>query len=71
MLHDIPHMRYESFATTMCPRYPDAATTVLALLCTLLLSFLSYHFFESPFLLLKNRWAPARTRPAQIPLSAS
>jgi peptidoglycan/LPS O-acetylase OafA/YrhL len=54
VLHDIPHMYYG--ALTLHLPYPTIAAKVLALVCTFVLAALSYRFFETPFLNLKERW---------------
>ena len=68
--HDIPHPLYVSAATIIqhrlavvhpvgalvAPKIVMLITAILALPATLLLSWLSFRFFESPFLNLKERW---------------
>ncbi|MES2392526.1 MAG: acyltransferase [Acidobacteriota bacterium] len=56
VLHDIPHLIYRATAQTFYHSHPTRTTALLALPCTLLLAWLSYRFFESPFLRLKDRW---------------
>lgn len=70
VLHDIPHPIYESVCrkivrqlvsgSTLGVHSADmvitAATAVTALASTLILAWLSYRWFESPFLNLKERW---------------
>jgi peptidoglycan/LPS O-acetylase OafA/YrhL len=41
---------------------------VLAFVCTLGLSLLSYRLIELPFLRLKNKWAPSRPRHVPRPV---
>ena len=56
VLHDIPHVIYFSFAAALVPKHPIFATSVLAFIATLFLSWLSFRYLESPFLNLKARW---------------
>lgn len=66
ILHDLPHPLYFGLVTRLLAhRPPDAnlterLTMLLALVCTILLASLSYRYFETPFLNLKERWAPSR-----------
>ena len=57
VFHDVPRLRYEYLA-----RHNLWLTAGIGLVCTLVLAGLSYRFFESPFLRLKDRLAPAETR---------
>jgi len=57
VLHDIPHIVYFAFGVAFFPTQPVLATTAIALVATIFLSWLSFRFFESPFLNLKERWA--------------
>jgi peptidoglycan/LPS O-acetylase OafA/YrhL len=55
VLHDIP----KAFYYKAVKHLPGSSTTnasILGLLCTLLLAWLSFRFFESPFIRLKERW---------------
>jgi peptidoglycan/LPS O-acetylase OafA/YrhL len=62
VFHDIPHHIYENAIALVAVHVPRVAahkgpaSTVLALVCTVLLSWLSFTFFESRFLNLKERW---------------
>jgi peptidoglycan/LPS O-acetylase OafA/YrhL len=53
-VHAVVHGGGDRFAMPSVQR--DAATAALALPVTLLLAWLSFRFFESPFLNLKERW---------------
>lgn len=70
VLHDIPHPVYASFCTKLVGRLTATSgfsahtiaristelTALLALVATLVLAWLSYRWWESPFLNLKERW---------------
>jgi peptidoglycan/LPS O-acetylase OafA/YrhL len=56
VLHDIPRDLYIGVAHRMFPSHVAFFAAVIALLSTCLLAWLSYRFFESPFLNLKERW---------------
>jgi peptidoglycan/LPS O-acetylase OafA/YrhL len=56
VLHDIPHHIYLDIARIVAPTHVYAAVVGIALISTCILSWLSYRFFESPFLNLKERW---------------
>ncbi|HEY3989016.1 MAG TPA: acyltransferase [Acidobacteriaceae bacterium] len=56
VLHDIPRDLYIGVAHWLVPSYVPQAAALLAFLSTCVLSWLSYRFFESPFLNLKERW---------------
>jgi peptidoglycan/LPS O-acetylase OafA/YrhL len=60
VFHDIPHVAYIALVTRLFPNSSDAAaaniTAAIALLATLALSYLSFRFFEAPFLRLKDRY---------------
>jgi peptidoglycan/LPS O-acetylase OafA/YrhL len=58
VFHDAPHALYSRFAASIAPNHTTSATTLIALVCTLVLASLSYRFFESPFLRLKSRFSP-------------
>jgi peptidoglycan/LPS O-acetylase OafA/YrhL len=64
VFHDIPHLAYGLLVDRVLPNISDAAssdiTAAVALAGTLLLSYLSFRFFESPFLRLKERFAAQR-----------
>jgi peptidoglycan/LPS O-acetylase OafA/YrhL len=59
VFHDIPHVAYIMLVTRIYgpSRYFDFLVAAVALACTLFLSYLSFRFFETPFLRLKNRFA--------------
>ena len=72
VFHDVPHALYARISATLAPHAGIAAngalTALLALIGTLALAALSYRFFESPFLRLKDRFAPPPARePATSP----
>lgn len=52
---------------TFIPPHEQKITLLLALIVTLVLAWLSFHFFESPFLNLKERWT---LRPSRAQTSA-
>jgi peptidoglycan/LPS O-acetylase OafA/YrhL len=58
VFHDIPHLAYGLLIDRIFPNVSDAAscnlTAAVALTGTLVLSYLSYRFFEAPFLRLKD-----------------
>lgn len=56
VLHDIPHYIYFRIATMIAPEHTFRLLAAIALVSTCVLSWLSYRFFESPFLNLKERW---------------
>jgi peptidoglycan/LPS O-acetylase OafA/YrhL len=62
VLHDIPHNFYGDFCQLLGRHshfmkvHVGLAGNLLALICTILLAWLSFRFFESPFLNLKERW---------------
>ncbi len=63
VFHDIPHNAYHALWSYVGERVPLVAAhsgrpfLLLPLTGTLLLAALSYRFFETPFLNLKERWA--------------
>jgi peptidoglycan/LPS O-acetylase OafA/YrhL len=63
VFHDICHHSYSNFIVCVGWHMPFVAAHYqsvfisFSLACTLLLAWLSYRFFESPFLRLKERWA--------------
>jgi peptidoglycan/LPS O-acetylase OafA/YrhL len=60
VFHDIPHHAYAALAHALMPRLAathGTATAAIALLCTLAISFLSFRFYEAPFLRLKRHFA--------------
>ena len=56
VFHEIPHDLYYALAMKLYPRRSLSTTVIVALACTFALAWLSYRFFESPFLNLKRRW---------------
>lgn len=56
VLHDIPHLFYLQLGHKILPRHTTSCTTAVAFFGTLGLAWLSFRFFESPFLDLKERW---------------
>ncbi len=66
VFHDIPHVAYAIFTNGILRRihsgaeyHSDLAVLFVAFVATVALASLSYRFFETPFLNLKERWAPA------------
>jgi peptidoglycan/LPS O-acetylase OafA/YrhL len=59
--HDILHGQYIWLIVHYHVHHVEAATAALGLACTLLLSWASFRWFETPFIQLKQRWS----RPAQ------
>jgi peptidoglycan/LPS O-acetylase OafA/YrhL len=55
VFHDIPHDQYLRLVTHYFHHRVDGITAIFGLAMTLVLAFLSYHFFEFPILRLKNR----------------
>lgn len=58
--HDIPYRQYGWMARHLSPNHSRALGAVIALLTTVLVSWLSYHLYESRFLRLKDRWTTGR-----------
>jgi peptidoglycan/LPS O-acetylase OafA/YrhL len=60
VLHDIPHSMYRRLVDWLAPSCGlwcrASLIAAIALISTCLLAWLSYRFFESPFLNLKERW---------------
>ncbi len=56
VLHDIPHLIYNFLGEVLFPSHQHLASILFALASTIGLAWLSFHFFESPFLNLKERW---------------
>lgn len=59
VFHDLPHVFYRHLVRTLPgirPSAVDPVTAALALVCTIALAFLSFRFFEAPFLRLKDRF---------------
>lgn len=66
VFHDIPHPLYRAFAlwlgrySRFAASHIGISTAVPGAIGTLILSWLSFRYFETPFLRLKDRWAPSR-----------
>jgi peptidoglycan/LPS O-acetylase OafA/YrhL len=56
VLHDIPRALYFSLAQALFPTHAYRMNTLIALVSTCVLAWLSFRFFESRFLDLKERW---------------
>jgi len=56
VLHDIPHQIYAYLGEVLIPSHRHSATVLFALTSTIALAWLSFRFYESPFLNLKERW---------------
>ena len=56
--HALPHPIFLSLIPSFSHRHLALMVPLLSFGCTLLLAILSFHYIESPFLRLKNRWAP-------------
>jgi peptidoglycan/LPS O-acetylase OafA/YrhL len=56
IFHNIPHEFYVTWAERITVSHVQLVTSLIAIVMTLLLSTLSYRFFETPFLRLKDRW---------------
>jgi peptidoglycan/LPS O-acetylase OafA/YrhL len=59
VFHDIPRLRYLGLATKLLPTHPAnwrGLTAIIGFVCTIALSALSFRYFETPFLNLKERW---------------
>jgi peptidoglycan/LPS O-acetylase OafA/YrhL len=61
VLHDIPRDLYIGAAHRLFPAHVVPVATAIAFFSTCLLAWLSYRFFESPFLNLKERWTVRET----------
>ena len=62
VFHDIPHVAYTAIVTHFAVHRKidiGSLTAILAFCGTLTLSFFSFRYFESPFLRLKERYAPS------------
>jgi peptidoglycan/LPS O-acetylase OafA/YrhL len=60
VLHDIPHALYFSLAQAFFPTHAKRMGPLIALISTCFLAWLSFRFFESRFLDLKERWTIRR-----------
>ena len=56
VFHDIPHRLYNHVAYRISPRWEGVTSPAIAFVCTMALAWLSFRFFESRFLNLKERW---------------
>ena len=56
VLHDIPHAIFSRIGVVLAPRYASELTAAIALVFTVVAAWLSFRFFETPFLNLKERW---------------
>jgi peptidoglycan/LPS O-acetylase OafA/YrhL len=56
VLHDIPHLEYVRIGMILSPAYAGFIAVVVGFISTIGLAWLSFRFFESPFLELKERW---------------
>jgi peptidoglycan/LPS O-acetylase OafA/YrhL len=62
VFHDILHNFYRNLVVSLGSQvrfiaaHVNALTIPLALVCTVLISWISFRWFESPFLELKERW---------------
>lgn len=56
VFHDLPHGFYQRLAFAIAPNHPLVTLLLLAFTCTLAITVLSYRFYETPFLRLKNRF---------------
>ncbi len=59
VLHDIPHILYWNIGYKLVPSHPEIAVPIVGLAFTFFFAWLSFRFFETPFLNLKSRWAPS------------
>lgn len=68
VFHDIPRREYRLvahyFDHSVLAHYldVDSITAIFAIIMTLILAFLSYHFFESPILRMKDRFTSSKAR---------
>jgi len=62
VLHDIPHSIYVWISIHLTRTHQTTTAAAIALISTIFLAWLSFRFFESPFLNLKNRWTIRETR---------
>ena len=60
VFHDIPHLLYSRFGYGLYPKHAGIAVSAVALVSTLAIAHISFRFFESPFLNLKERWTLGR-----------
>ena len=59
VFHDIPHRLCAHVAHKIYPPWEGYIAAALALVCSMTLAWLSFRFFEAPFLNLKRRWSAA------------
>jgi peptidoglycan/LPS O-acetylase OafA/YrhL len=65
VFHDIPHDVYQRFVADYAHHRIHDLTAVIGIVMTLLMAFLSYHFFELPILRLKDRFTSNNAVPAK------
>lgn len=76
VFHDIPHRYYFLLAVWLGQRsalvggHVPQVTALIAFAGTVLLAWMSFRFFETPFLRMKERWAPSK-RPEAAVLTAA
>ena len=56
VFHDILHDQYQWVIVHCQVRHARTGVAALALGCTLLLAWVSFRWFETPFIRLKDRW---------------
>jgi peptidoglycan/LPS O-acetylase OafA/YrhL len=66
VFHDIPHGFYEGVAVNHFPNHFQSMTALIGLITTMILAFLSYRYFESPILRMKDRWTRTPTFRAAV-----
>jgi peptidoglycan/LPS O-acetylase OafA/YrhL len=64
VFHLIPHHEISLFVAERHMRHPELSTVAIALCITLLTSWISFRWFETPFIRLKERWT--RTLPGPL-----
>ena len=65
VFHDIFHSQCDRLAKHFFPQYAIVVSAAVGFVLTLLLAFLSYHFFEYPLLRLKNRFTSVSAESSQ------
>jgi peptidoglycan/LPS O-acetylase OafA/YrhL len=61
VFHDIFHSEVDLFVAHYHLRHARVAIPAIALACTLLVSWASFRWFETPFIRLKERWTRSST----------
>jgi peptidoglycan/LPS O-acetylase OafA/YrhL len=56
VFHEIPHTLYYNIGSMLMPAHLNQGTAAVAFVFTIILAWLSYRYFESPFLKMKDRW---------------